>query len=89
MLNEYLNTLQNGEMIKSYLSYLAKFGSERIIDYTNLLIDLFNDTQIDRSQRDIDVTYSLSDYYRNLEDERMIDFVKMMNKNCLWYTLYL
>lgn len=71
-------------MLKQYLEYLSKFGSVRIVRYANNLIDRFNFNNLD-----IDVILDLPYYYKDSNDERMTEFIRIMNLNNLWYTLYL
>lgn len=71
-------------MLKQYLEYLSKFGSIRIVRYANNLIDRFNFNNLD-----IDVILDLPYYYKDSNDERMTEFIRIMNLNNLWYTLYL
>ena len=71
-------------MLKQYLEYLSKFGSIRIVQYVNNLIDRFNFNNLD-----MDVILDLPYYYKDLDDERMTEFIRIMNLNNLWYTLYL
>jgi hypothetical protein len=71
-------------MLKQYLKYLSKFGSVRIVRYANNLIDRFNFNNLD-----IDVILDLPYYYKDPDDERMIEFIRIINLNNLWYTLYL
>ncbi len=71
-------------MLKQYLEYLSKFGSVRIVQYANNLIDRFNFNNLD-----IDIILDLLYYYKDFDDERMHEFIRIMNLNNLWYTLYL
>ena len=71
-------------MLKQHLEYLSKFGSVRIVQYANNLIDRFNFNNLDT-----DVILDLPYYYKNSDDERMTEFIRIMNLNNLWYTLYL
>ena len=70
-------------MLKQHLEYLSKFGSVRIVRYANNLIDRFNFNNLD-----IDIILDLPYYYKDA-DERMTEFIRIMNLNNLWYTLYL
>ena len=71
-------------MLKQHLKHLSKFGSVRIVQYANNLIDRFNFNNLDT-----DVILDLPYYYKDLDDERMAEFIRIMNLNNLWYTLYL
>lgn len=71
-------------MLKQYLEYLTKFGSVRIIQYVNNLINCFNFNNLD-----LDIILDLPCYYKDVNDEHMTEFIRIMNFNNLWYTLYL
>lgn len=71
-------------MLKQYLEYLNKFGSVRIGQYVNNLIDCFNFNNLD-----LDIILDLPYYYKDINNEHMTEFVRIMNFNNLWYTLYL
>ena len=71
-------------MLKQYLEYLTKFGSVRIIQYVNNLINCFNFNNLD-----LDIILDLPYYYKDVNNEHMTEFVRIMNFNNLWYTLYL
>lgn len=71
-------------MLKQHFEYLNKFGSVRIFQYAINLVDHFNFNNLD-----VDVILDLPYYYKDPDDERMTEFIRIMNLNNLWYTLYL
>lgn len=70
-------------MLKQHLEYLSKFGSDRIQEYTDFLLRIFNFAPIEKAY-----IKQLPEYYR-YECPRKEKFIEIMTKLNLWYTLYL
>lgn len=70
-------------MIRGYINYLQKFGTERIKHYSDFLLKYFNLSPIEK-----EYIRQLPEYY--LEDcSRRQAFIDIMTELNLWYTLYL
>ena len=76
-------------MLKQHLEYLSKFGSVRIQKYVNLLVEKLKFKNAEFLTFNHLIILELPQYYKNNNDKRMAEFIKIMNLNNLWYTLYL
>lgn len=70
-------------MIREYINYLRKFGTERIKDYADFLLKKGGLGFIEK-----EYIRQLPEYYQE-DCGRMKEFIKIMTEANLWYTLYL
>lgn len=70
-------------MINNHIDYLHKFGSIRIKDYAEFLLNKFDLSVIEKAY-----VRQLPEYYKT-DCPRMTVFIDIMIELNLWYSLYL